>query len=78
MKSSRLVLHDLAIPEVESNVLAVKEHSGRLQALHGFPHSVVPNLLRVLVPRHADGGGRHGRVLGDSLEAEAVTGRLRP
>ncbi len=55
MEPTRLVLHDLAVSEVEPYVLAVKEHAGRLQALHRLAHSVVPNLLRVLVPRHADG-----------------------
>lgn len=35
-------------------------------------------LLRVLVPRNADGGRCHGRMLGDSLEAESVAGRSCP
>lgn len=73
-----VLLHDLAIPEVESNVLAIKGNSGRLQAPHCFPHAVVPHFLRVLVSRHAHGGRRNRRVLRDALEAEAVTGWLRP
>lgn len=51
---------------------------GRLQALHGLAHAVVPNLLRVLVLGNADRGRCHRRVLLDALEAERVAGRLRP
>ena len=38
----------------------------------------MPNLLRILIPCHSDGGGRHGRVLGYAFEAERVARRLRP
>ena len=78
MKSTCLVLDDLAAAEIESHVLAVQQHARRLQAPHGLPHAVVPHLLGIPVACHADGGGRHGRVLGDALEAEPVAGALRP
>ena len=38
----------------------------------------MPDLLRILIPRYSDGGGRHGRVLGYAFEAERVARRSCP
>ena len=78
METTRLVLGDLAAAEIEPDVLAVKQHAGRLQAPHRLAHPVMPDLLSLFIPRHADGGRRHGRVFRDALEAEPVAARLRP
>lgn len=64
------VLDDLAVAEIEIYPLAVEQHTGGLQISHGPLHPGLPEIPRVLVARHADGGCRHGRVLRYALEAK--------